>query len=457
MKRVLFFLYFLSLIACSSSPTLNEAQLFEQSKNQANASSQLNSLAVASFSAVGVLGALGLADRFDLDAALASFSNTKLQGLPKNQGLDINCGTGLEVTLVPSTGGSLTVAGDCALNGVEDCSYDFTGTVTFNPLMLESGLLLSGGLNLSVSLVFPDCFLDLSQVQIMLRGEGMVNEGNLQIQTVEAVLSLLINAGKGTLNPVVQTLMGMGRYLNFTCLPTHLFGNCFLDVDNDGVDDATDNCAPLFNDAQSDTDGDGVGDICDNCPVTPNGDQADGDGDGRGDACVHICAPGIVACETSEDCPIELGCSEVGCCDECEFAFTSLSCRQAEAINEANGLSGACETFNHTCDAGGCCDPLAAPDPLIDFCDDSQDLDGDGFPDVGVCAGGLGFCSDIFYATVCLVFADPGAGCSEAVKDSGIGVACDIDGQLACNVIIASGFSTKEIFCNGICCVEPAP
>lgn len=92
------------------------------------------------------------------------------------------------------------------------------------------------------------------------------------------------------------------------------------DKDGDGVADADDNCADIFNpirpldgDSQLDTDGDGIGDACDKCPLAngesctppsaddidgdgvPNGadncpeisnnDQADADGDGIGDVC----------------------------------------------------------------------------------------------------------------------------------------------------------------------------
>ncbi|MCO6490102.1 MAG: thrombospondin type 3 repeat-containing protein [Phaeodactylibacter sp.] len=78
-----------------------------------------------------------------------------------------------------------------------------------------------------------------------------------------------------------------------------------LDIDDDGICDATDNCPTTPNADQTDTDDDGQGDVCDacpndpyddadndgicgdtdNCPLTPNPTQSDLDLDGQGDAC----------------------------------------------------------------------------------------------------------------------------------------------------------------------------
>lgn len=71
-----------------------------------------------------------------------------------------------------------------------------------------------------------------------------------------------------------------------------------VDTDDDGVNDAVDNCPATPNADQKDTDGDGVGDVCDtdddgdevnddmdNCPLVVNSDQKDSDGDGIGDVC----------------------------------------------------------------------------------------------------------------------------------------------------------------------------
>ena len=71
------------------------------------------------------------------------------------------------------------------------------------------------------------------------------------------------------------------------------------DADDDGIEDALDNCPSTYNPDQSDQDVDGFGDACyltdtdsdglpdfmDNCPQNPNPDQTDQDSDGIGDAC----------------------------------------------------------------------------------------------------------------------------------------------------------------------------
>ncbi|MBN2282996.1 MAG: thrombospondin type 3 repeat-containing protein [Deltaproteobacteria bacterium] len=58
-----------------------------------------------------------------------------------------------------------------------------------------------------------------------------------------------------------------------------------VDDDEDGVEDACDNCPEVNNPDQADADQDGFGDICDNCPDVPNSGQEDGDDDGVGDVC----------------------------------------------------------------------------------------------------------------------------------------------------------------------------
>ncbi len=61
--------------------------------------------------------------------------------------------------------------------------------------------------------------------------------------------------------------------------------DCDDDDDDDGAQDAVDNCPLTSNADQANADGDAHGDVCDNCPGAINDGQEDADGDGAGDAC----------------------------------------------------------------------------------------------------------------------------------------------------------------------------
>jgi hypothetical protein len=63
-------------------------------------------------------------------------------------------------------------------------------------------------------------------------------------------------------------------------------GDPGLDSDNDGVNDAIDNCPSIANANQGNEDQDARGDVCDPCPIKAlAADDADSDGDGVGDGC----------------------------------------------------------------------------------------------------------------------------------------------------------------------------
>jgi len=91
------------------------------------------------------------------------------------------------------------------------------------------------------------------------------------------------------------------------------------DLDDDGVNDDTDNCPNLENAGQEDNDTDGIGDVCDNCPKVANADQADKDSNGVGDACENpsqTCGNGIL--EGSEECEADTDCTTGSTCNECK-------------------------------------------------------------------------------------------------------------------------------------------
>jgi len=58
-----------------------------------------------------------------------------------------------------------------------------------------------------------------------------------------------------------------------------------IDIDNDGIEDNTDNCPTVTNSLQENNDGDIFGNACDTCPDLFAYEQMDSDGDGFGDVC----------------------------------------------------------------------------------------------------------------------------------------------------------------------------
>ena len=78
------------------------------------------------------------------------------------------------------------------------------------------------------------------------------------------------------------------------------------DYDDDGIEDASDNCMRDYNPDQLDSDADTIGNMCDNCIGTWNLYQDDSDGDGYGDACDEdIDGDGIL--NSADDCPYQWG------------------------------------------------------------------------------------------------------------------------------------------------------
>ena len=83
--------------------------------------------------------------------------------------------------------------------------------------------------------------------------------------------------------------------------------NGFVDLDEDSVDGACDNCPFVSNASQADADQDGIGDACDDAPNVPN--QPDADGDGEADF-TDLCAETAQGADVDQaGCSIEQFCA----------------------------------------------------------------------------------------------------------------------------------------------------
>jgi hypothetical protein len=174
-----------------------------------------------------------------------------------------------------------------------------------------------------------------------------------------------------------------------------LAAQTLVDLDGDGIPNASDNCPFTSNPLQTDTDADGLGDACDsvndvdfdgdgilnsgdNCPFTSNPLQTDTDADGQGDAC-----------DPFNDRDLDAD-AVLNANDNCPFASNPL-----QADSDADGQGDACDPFDdRDLDADGVLNandncPFAI-NPL------QEDADGDGVGDA--CDGATTSVSPIEHA-----------------------------------------------------------
>ncbi|MBW2253765.1 MAG: thrombospondin type 3 repeat-containing protein [Deltaproteobacteria bacterium] len=173
------------------------------------------------------------------------------------------------------------------------------------------------------------------------------------------------------------------------------YAEVFVDSDDDGVEDGTDNCMDTPNTDQVDHDLDGDGDLCDdddddddvldgadNCPTVPNPDQDDLDGDLGGDACDDD-DDGDGVADLDDNCPnlanfLQTDTDEDGLGDACDLDADGDGILDADASRDSDGDGVSDDSDN--CPGIPNEDQADADDDGIgDACD--IDADGDGVPD----------------------------------------------------------------------------
>lgn len=194
---------------------------------------------------------------------------------------------GAQDIIAQAAGGDVVVSVDTDLDGVAEFQC-FVSPEAFEAVDVIGGVpaTLDEGDTLSATIFTGD-------VEVAVGIDGAYDADAVNVVPVDAVVGT-VRAGD------TATVEATGDDGTVTA-------SCILvatgtDADNDGVDDAIDNCPGVANADQVDTDGDGIGDACepappadtdedgvaddvDNCPTIANPDQLDTDGDGIGDAC----------------------------------------------------------------------------------------------------------------------------------------------------------------------------
>lgn len=398
----------------------------------------------------------------DFDSSLKAVS-TKL-----GVGEGLQCSADLQSVYQPQFQGALVLNGDCEITSSQSCFYRLDGHLSFQSLLVGPGAFLNGVGKFVLHFMFADCVSDLNAADIPISLTGPITVGELEILSLNATAGATVDPLTGDVTVTLKSLSSIGRFRGLNCITTLEQSACFVDADNDLIDDDKDNCLGVVNPSQIDTDGDQIGDLCDNCPFTSNPDQANSDGSGPGDACLDFCAEPYQACRSSDDCSPDTLClgasqnpSGFGCCrGECPASQATaesshplaLTCREAEEINSSRGVEGGCEGFSHACTPEGCCDldfeNYFPPDPL-DLCAEEDEF--------GTCGGGSGFCTPLSYNEVCFLFSPPPAG--ECPNISGFdsfffNLDCSSGGQAVCNELIGSGLYGTNLVCNGTCCAE---
>ncbi|MFN7953431.1 MAG: choice-of-anchor Q domain-containing protein [bacterium] len=169
------------------------------------------------------------------------------------------------------------------------------------------------------------------------------------------------------------------------CLPIDQRGEARpQDGDGDGTAACDVGAVEIALCAGPDGDGDGVPDACDDCPASANADQLDGDADGTGDACDPcfdadrdgVCAAVDLCPDDHDPTQADTDRDRIGdACDNCD-AIANFD----QGDNDYDAWGDACDNCLTTPN-GAQTDRDA--DGIGDLCDSCNDVDHDGYGEVG--------------------------------------------------------------------------
>jgi hypothetical protein len=167
-------------------------------------------------------------------------------------------------------------------------------TFILNSIFLNNGDYDVNGVEGAIGQISNN-YIDESKINIISLKQDNIFSGNLDFADQAnsdfhiGEDSVLIDAGTIDIEGVMfpdSDLDGNDRIWGLTIdIGPYEFIGDFVDDDDDGINDISDNCPFIPNTDQIDSDGDKFGDACDNCTAIPNTEQTDTDGDGFGDIC----------------------------------------------------------------------------------------------------------------------------------------------------------------------------
>lgn len=258
----------------------------------------LSKIPVRALAAITLMICPGLAEPILASSTTVQF-DVNVRSAWRNTGVDIETNQRLQLTTDPGNTVNYGPLLDIQLVNADGVGPEFDGSQFRSDTVLPDTIVLSLIGRIGETLL-PEV--------IAGNGEGFVGTSYDQVVQTSGRLYLGFNDREGFFP---DNSGAFSVTITVTDAP-------ILDADDDGFEDAVDNCPEVYNPEQGDNDNDGEGDVCDsdddndgscdaatpvagvcfsgpdNCPLIANPGQADLDLDGVGDACDSTLDPGGV-------------------------------------------------------------------------------------------------------------------------------------------------------------------